>query len=137
MKYFVTNHQLTRADWNTLEGAITAWAKKTADPSSQRWDYLLRDQQRVVYEFFKWVKKRPQQVTPADVAARQEELRMQRDPVTHRLHYSPATIYSMVSSQSANIPFADVGPTVGYGETTRRPGYRSSGHPTSALSSRR
>jgi integrase len=37
----------------------------------------------------------------ADIAAWQEELRAQLDLETHRLHYSPATIYSMVSKVSS------------------------------------
>lgn len=96
-----TNRKLSRADWDALDGAISAWARKMTDASSRRWEDLLRDKQRAVYQFFKWVGKRPQQVTPADVAAWQEELRAQRNPQTRRLHYSPATIYSMVSKVSS------------------------------------
>jgi len=96
-----TPRRLTRTDWETLDNAISAWAKKTTDSSSQRWDDLLRDKQRSVYQFFKWVGKRPQQVTPTDVAAWQEALRAQREPETRQLHYSPATIYSMVSKVSS------------------------------------
>lgn len=93
--------KLTSADWGMLDAVITAWAKKTTDATSRRWDDLLRDKQRTVYQFFKWVRKRPHQVTPADVAAWQEELRALRDPQTNKLHYSPATLYSMVSKVSS------------------------------------
>lgn len=93
--------KLTTAEWDELDGAIAAWARKTTNASSRRWDDLLRDKQRVVYQFFKWVRKRPHQVTPADVAAWQEELRAERDPETSKRRYSPATIYSMVSKVSS------------------------------------
>jgi integrase len=92
---------LTPDEWDALDGVITAWAKRTTDASSRRWDDLLRDKQRGVYQFFKWVRKCPHQVTPADVAAWQEDLRQQRDPDTSRRHYSPATIYAMVSKVSS------------------------------------
>ncbi len=92
---------LAAAEWDTLDGAITAWAKRTTDPTSPRLADLLRDKQRVVYAFFKWVGKRPHQVTPADVAAWQEELRHERDPKTHRLRYAPATLYAMASRVSS------------------------------------
>lgn len=93
--------KLTSADWDMLDGVIAAWAKKTTDATSRRWDDLLRDKQRTVYQFFKWVRKRPHQVTPADVAAWQEELRTLREPQTNKQHYSPATLYSMVSKVSS------------------------------------
>jgi len=92
---------LTPDEWDALDGVITAWAKRTTDASSRRRGDLLRDKQRVVYQFFKWVRKRPHQVTPADVAAWQEDLRQQRDPDTSRRHCSPATIYAMVSKVSS------------------------------------
>jgi integrase len=92
---------LTTAEWDALDGAITAWAKRSTDATSPRCADLLRDKQRIVYAFFKWVGKRPNQITPADVAAWQEELRQQRDPKTRKLHYAPATLYAMASRVSS------------------------------------
>lgn len=96
-----SNQKLTRAEWASLDDAIAAWAKKTTDASPRRWDDLLRDKQRVVYQFFKWVGKRPHQVTPADVSAWQDELRAERHSKTRRLRYSSATVYAMVSKVSS------------------------------------
>ena len=93
--------RLNDPDWAVLDGAITAWAKRTTDPASPRVDDLLRDKQRVVYGFFRWVQKRPQQVTPADVAAWQDDLRLERDPDTGRRRFAPATVYAMVSRVSS------------------------------------
>lgn len=93
--------KLTAAEWDVLDGAIAAWAKKTTDPTSRRWEDLLRDKQRVVYQFFKWVRKRPHQVTPADVAAWQDELREARNPQTNKRRYAPVTLYAMVSKVSS------------------------------------
>jgi integrase len=106
LKLIKIRSKLTTAEWAALDEAIAAWARQTTDSSSRRWDDLLRDKQRVVYHFFKWARKRPHQVTPADVAAGQEELRTERDPETGKRHYSPATIYAMVSKVSSFYPWA-------------------------------
>ena len=57
-----------------LRKAIEAWADATTDASSQRRFDLLRDKKRVVAEFFEYVRRRPQDITPADVKAWQVEL---------------------------------------------------------------
>ena len=93
--------RLNDPDWAVLDAAITAWAKRTTDPASPRVDDLLRDKQRVVYAFFRWVQKRPQQVTTTDVAAWQDDLRLERDPDTGRRRFAPATVYAMVSRVSS------------------------------------
>jgi integrase len=101
LSLITTSGGLSADDWHKLDAAIAAWARKTTDATTQRHDDLLRDKQKVVYDFFRWVNKRPHQVSSGDVAAWQDELRSIRDPKTRRVHYQPATLYAMVSRVSS------------------------------------
>jgi len=47
-----TDIGLSAGDWHKLDAAIAAWARKTTDATIRRHDDLLRDKQKVVYDFF-------------------------------------------------------------------------------------
>jgi integrase len=49
-----------------LRGAISLWASATTSESARRQD-LLRDKQRIVFSFFRYVGKLPSEVEPSDV----------------------------------------------------------------------
>jgi integrase len=101
LSLITANTGLSADDWHKLDAAIAAWARKTTDATTRRHDDLIRDKQKVVYEFFRWVDKRPHLVTSADVSAWQDELRSLRDPNTRRVHYQPATLYAMLNRVSS------------------------------------
>jgi isocitrate dehydrogenase len=57
----------------TFDRARVAWAGATTDPSSHRRKDL-RDKVRAVIDFFVWVNKPVQVITPGDIKKWQEEL---------------------------------------------------------------
>lgn len=76
-----------------VAASIDLWASSTTDPDTDRLADLLRDKRAAVADFFAFCGKRPQDVTPVDVKAWQEDL-------TGR-GLSSATVYSRVSKLSS------------------------------------
>ena len=76
-----------------VAASIDLWASSTTDPDTDRLADLLRDKRAAVADFFAFCGKRPQDVTPVDVKAWQEDL------TAHGL--SSATVYSRVSKLSS------------------------------------
>ena len=76
-----------------LDNALIAWADSTTDSTSERRQDLLRDKTRAVGDFFSWVGKAIDQVTPADVKGWQRELEGRG--------LAQATIYAMISRVSS------------------------------------
>ncbi len=73
--------------------AVDSWLRATTDHSSPRFDDLLRDKARPVCEFFEFVGKTPDKVTPHDVKEYYEIL-SQRD-------LTEGTVYAMLSRISS------------------------------------
>lgn len=82
---------------NTMQGAVAAsidlWAAASTDPDTDRLTDLLRDKRAAVADFFTFCGKRPQDVTPLDVKAWQEDLTARG--------LSSATVYGKVSRLSS------------------------------------
>ena len=82
-----------RRQEETLRAAISLWAGATTGSSVRRRDEMLQKKRTVIAAFFRWLGKRPAEVTPGDVQAWQEKLK--RDGLR------PATIYARVSFLSS------------------------------------
>jgi integrase len=76
-----------------LQNAVHLWANATTDTSSPRRPDLLRDKQLAVIEFFGFIGKRPQAVTPIDIKSWQDILESRQ--------LSSATIYGRISRLSS------------------------------------
>ena len=72
-----------------LESALVNWADATTDPTSDRRDDLLHDKTKAVSDFFHWICKPVDQITPGDVKSWQFELEQR--------NLAPDTIYAMIS----------------------------------------
>lgn len=72
--------QLTRTLRSAMCAAIAAWADATMDASSRRRKDLLRDKVPVRADFFKYVGKGADQITPIDVKEWQAELERRSNP---------------------------------------------------------
>lgn len=85
-----------------LLAAIGLWADARTDATSPRRADLIRDKIRAVGEFFEWVGKPPDQVTPIDVKTWQAEL--------ERRELAPSTVYGMISRVSSFYTWAMADP---------------------------
>ena len=88
-----TQKSLEKSIPHAMSVAVVTWADATTDASSQRRGDLLRDKSKAVADFFAFIGKGPEKVTPGDVKAWQEELESQ--------DLSPATIYAKISRISS------------------------------------
>lgn len=76
-----------------VAASIDLWASSTTDPDTDRLADLLRDKRTAVADFFTFCGKRPQDVTPVDVKAWQEDLTARG--------LTSATVYARVSKLSS------------------------------------
>ncbi len=60
--------------WPPLDFALANWADATIDPTSDRREDLLHDKKKAVGDFFEWICKPADGITPNDVKAWQNEL---------------------------------------------------------------
>ena len=72
-----------------LDNALLAWADATTNPTSDRRKDLLHDKTKAVSDFFEWICKPVDEITPSDVKSWQFEL--------ERRNLAPATVYAMIS----------------------------------------
>ena len=77
----------------SVSSSIDLWAAASTDPDTSRLADLLRDKRAAVADFFLFCGKRPQDVTPLDVKAWQEDLTARG--------LSSATVYAKVSRVSS------------------------------------
>jgi len=75
--------------YTPLESALVNWADATTDPTSDRRADLVRDKSKAVRDFFGWICKPVDQITPGDMKSWQFELEQR--------NLAPATIYAMIS----------------------------------------
>lgn len=92
-----SDSQLTAVNTAAIDNAITMWARATTH-EGERLDDLLRDKSRLVRHFFAFAGKRPQDVTPGDVAAWLDEL---REHGTMGEPFSAASVYAAASRVSS------------------------------------
>ena len=76
-----------------LDFALANWADATTDPTSDRRKDLLRDKTKAVSNFFEWICKPVDEVSPADIKTWQKELEQRN--LTH------GTIYGRISRISS------------------------------------
>lgn len=86
---YATNSGIQQA----VAASIDMWAAASTDPDTDRLADLLRDKRAAVADFFAFCGKRPQEVTPLDVKAWQEDLTARG--------LSSATVYGKVSRLSS------------------------------------
>lgn len=93
----LTLHTAGPKDLTSLPQSLTAsielWAAARTDPDTSRLHDLLRDKTAAVADFFVFARKQPQDVTPLDVKAWQEDLTAAGQ--------SSATVYAKVSRLSS------------------------------------
>ena len=78
---------------NSLGSVVSLWADHVTDPSSPRRLDLLRDKMNAVLDFFSFINKMPNRVTPIDVKLWQAALEDQG--------LATATVYARISRVSS------------------------------------